>query len=101
MKSIKQTIFKKRYKLFIASSLKDKKIGMNRFKKSPKNCGMLFLYNEEIPDRKFTLEKTPFSLIVIFLNEKNEIVHIEKGSAKQKKLITGPYPSSKVIEIPA
>ena len=58
MKTIKQTILKKRYKLFVAKTLPDKKRGMNIFKKSPKGCGMLFVYNQDIPGRKFTLKNT-------------------------------------------
>jgi len=101
MKVIKQTILQKKYDLHVAISDKDKRIGMNRFKTKPKNQGILFQYGVEEPGRTFTLKKTPFDLIVIFLNNAGDIVHVEKGRARQRKLITCDKPSSRVIEIPA
>ena len=100
MKLINKTIFGKKYKLYIANSLRDKKKGMNIFKVPPKNTGMLFNYREDLENRKFSLAKTPFGLIVIFINAKGEIVHLEKGKAYQTKLIHCNKPSSIVIEIP-
>lgn len=101
MKLIKKTIFGKRYNLYIANSDSDKKKGMNIFKEVPKNTGMLFNYREELPGRSFSLKKTPFSLTVIFINNNQEIVHIEKGKPYQKKSIECIKPSSIVIEIPS
>jgi len=100
MKLINKTIFGKKYKLYVANSFRDKKKGMNIFKEPPKNTGMLFNYQQEVANRKFSLAKTPFGLIVIFINSKGEIVHLEKGKAYQPKLIQCDKPSSIVIEIP-
>jgi uncharacterized membrane protein (UPF0127 family) len=101
MKSIKQIINGKKYKLFIAKSKKDKSAGMNIFKTSPRKTGMIFLYRKEEANRSFVLSKTPFNLLVIFLNKNNKIVHQEIGKAKQKKSIVCNKPSIRVIEIPA
>lgn len=100
MRSIKQTIFGKKYNLLVAKTASQKKRGMNIFKSSPKKTGMIFIYRKEEKNLSFTLEKTPFNLLVIFLDRNNSIVHTEQGYAHQKKLIICPKPSIRVIEIP-
>ena len=100
MKIIKQTIFGKKYKLFVAKKNYDKKKGMNIFLKPPKRCGMVFPYDKEEKNRSFTLKKTPFSLLVIFLDANNKVVHVEKGYANQIKPIVCKKSSKTVIEIP-
>ena len=77
-----------------------KKIGMNIFKKSPIGCGMIFPYNKEEKERSFTLEKTPFDLLIIFLDSNNKIVKVEKAKKYQKKLVICKKPSCTIIEIP-
>ena len=100
MRKIKQRIFGKNYNILIAISNREKKNGMNIFSSAPKKTGMLFPYREEVPDRSFTLSKTPFSLLVIFLDKNKKIVYHEKANKYQKKPIVCKKPSMFVIEIP-
>ena len=100
MKTIKQVIFGKKYKLLVAISKRDKKKGMNIFLKQPNKTGMLFPYNNEIQNRSFTLSKTPFDLMVIFLDRNKNIIYREVGKRYQKKHIVCPHKSMFVIEIP-
>ena len=100
MKTIKQVIFGKKYKLLVAISKRDKKKGMNIFLKQPQKTGMLFPYKNEIKNRSFTLSKTPFDLMVIFLDRNKNIIYREVGKRYQKKHIVCPHKSMFVIEIP-
>ena len=100
MKCIKQKIFGKNYRLFVAKSKRDKKKGMNIFLSSPKKTGMIFPYRSEEKNRSFTLSKTPFMLRVIFLDKFNNIVHDEIGYPFQQRSIVCKKPSITVIEIP-
>ena len=100
MQKIKQTIFGKKYNLFVARSKNDKKKGMNIFLKQPKRTGMLFIYDVETPNRSFTLSKTPFPLLVLFLDKDQKIVYQELGKKYQKNSIVCKKPSMYVIEIP-
>ena len=100
MRSIKQTIFGKKYKLLIARTNKQKKKGMNIFAKSPKYTGMIFQYDKEESNRSFTLSKTRFPLRVIFLDKFNNIVYQAVGKKYQNAPIACKYPSLTVVEIP-
>ena len=84
----------------MAKKRSEKLIGMNIFSRPPKRTGMIFLYDKEEENRTFTLRKTPFPLLVIFLDEKNNIVYKEFAKAKQSKPIICKKPSKRVIEIP-
>tara|TARA_B100000674_G_C37820212_1_gene905406 strand:+ start:330 stop:638 length:309 start_codon:yes stop_codon:yes gene_type:complete len=99
MKTIKKNILGKNYNLFIAKTYQEKKIGMNIFKKPPKRTGMIFSYNEELPNRSFTLSKTPFPLYVIFLDKNNHVIYYEKCSANRKHPVVCKKPSLTVLEI--
>ena len=100
MKSIKKKIFGKNYNLLIAKTLKQKRNGMNIFRKCPPKTGMIFPYENEEPDRSFTLSQTPFGLLVIFLDKFNNVVYQEKAFRYQKKPVVCKKPSMTVIEIP-
>ncbi len=100
MKSIKQTIFGKKYKLLIAKTPKQKTKGMNIFSSCPKQVGMIFSYDSEQTNRTFHMKKTPFPLKIIFLDKFNNIVYQEIGNRYQSKPIICKKPSMTVIEIP-
>jgi uncharacterized membrane protein (UPF0127 family) len=100
MNTIKQIIFGKKYKLFVAKTASQKKKGMNIFLKSPVRCGMIFPYEREEINRSFTLSQTPFDLRVIFLDKNNNVVYQAVGKRYQKKPVVCKKPSMTVIEIP-
>lgn len=100
MKTLKQKIFGKNYNLLVAKTLKQKRNGMNIFRNCPPKTGMIFPYEKEESNRLFTLSKTPFSLLVIFLDKYNNVVYQEKAFKYQKKPVVCKKPSMTVIEIP-
>ena len=99
MQTIKQTIFGKKFKLYIAKTEKQKKKGMNIFSHPKKGIGMIFPYASEEANRSFTLSKTPFALHVIFLDKNNNIVYQERGRKFQHKPIVCAKPSMTVVEL--
>lgn len=99
-KKIKQVINGKRYDLFVANTQSKKTKGLSGIKKIPKNCGMIFPYKKEEANRSFTMRGVNFPLIIIFLDDKMNIVHQEKGLPGQRKSIICKKPSSCVVEIP-
>ena len=100
MNVIKQIIFGKKYKLFVAKTASQKKKGMNIFLKSPARYGMIFPYAREEANRSFTLSQTPFGLRVIFLDKNNNVVYQAVGKRYQKKPVVCKKSSMTVIEIP-
>tara|TARA_Y100000592_G_C5382794_1_gene274279 strand:+ start:28 stop:345 length:318 start_codon:yes stop_codon:yes gene_type:complete len=100
-KKIKQAINGKRYTLFIANTNLKKRKGLSGIKNIPRNCGMLFPYNKEEPDRSFTMKNVYFPLHIIFLDKNMNIVHQEKASPNQRNLVICKNPSMYVVEIPA
>jgi uncharacterized membrane protein (UPF0127 family) len=59
-KSIKQKILGKNYKLFVADTPSKRSKGLSGIKNIPNNCGMIFVYGEEKPDRSFTMKNVFF-----------------------------------------
>ena len=96
----KITINNKKYNLKVALTNKDKRIGLSNLKSIKRNQGMLFCYNALQKGRSFTMEKTNFDLLIIFLDNDFSEVYREKGKAKSKKRIQCNQPSQYVIEIP-
>ena len=97
-KKIKQKIKGKIYILYVADTPKKQIQGLSNMDISKKE-GMIFIYPDEQPDRLFTMAKTKHKLRLIFIDEKENIVHQEIGYPYQKKSITCKKPSKYVIEI--
>ena len=100
-KTINQSIKGKSYKLYVSDNPAKQKIGLSKHFRYPvkKNQGMIFIYKNEEPSRIFTMVNTKHKLKIIFINEKNEIVHEEIGLPGQYKKIMCEKPSKYVIEI--
>ena len=56
-KKIKQKICGKKYNLYVADTPKKRHVGLSKMPIN-KNEGMIFVYDEELPDRSFTMAKT-------------------------------------------
>ena len=99
-KKIKQLINGKRYNLLIADTKAKKIKGLSGIKKLPKYWGMIFPYPEAVNNRTFTMKGVCFPLMIIFLDNKMNIVYQEKAFPKQRNAVICKKPSAYVIEIP-
>ena len=95
---IKIPIAGKKYKLFVADTVKKKKIGLSKIKKLPKNHGMIFLYDKPTKNA-FTMRNTSIPLKIIFLDKNFKIVDSYDCRPHQKKLIKPMNNYTYVIEI--
>jgi len=99
------TINSRTFKLMIASSQKEKEVGLSETKSLLQDQGMIFLF--EKPDYySFWMKNMTFSIDIIYIN-KDEIVAIQSNVQPPKSLIESPIiytpiePSDKVLEIQA
>jgi uncharacterized membrane protein (UPF0127 family) len=97
-KKIKQKIKGKTYRLYIADTPKKQKTGLSNIDINKKE-GMIFIYPDEQTNRSFTMAKTKHKLRLIFIDEKENIVHQAIGYPYQTKSIKCKKPSKYVIEI--
>ncbi len=99
------TINSRTFKLMIASSQKEKEVGLSETKSLLQDQGMIFLF--EKPDYySFWMKNMTFPIDIIYIN-KDEIVAIQSNVQPPKSPIESPIiytpiePSDKVLEIQA
>ena len=88
----------KKYKLWVADTDVKRSIGLSRVKKLPKNCGMLFVYNELV-DHSFTMKNTSIPLLIIFLDSNFNIIQSFKCAPYTSKSINPNVKYRYVIEV--
>ncbi|MBI2613704.1 MAG: DUF192 domain-containing protein [Candidatus Levybacteria bacterium] len=96
------TINNHTFKLIIASSQKEREVGLSETKSLPQDQGMIFLF--EKPDYySFWMKNMTFPIDIIYIN-KDEIVTIQSNVQPPKNsespvIYTSEKPSDKVLEI--
>lgn len=76
MKKTKIKLGKKTYKVLVAETPEEKKIGLSKTSNLPEDCGMLFEYEEPQKELYFTMEDTSIDLDIIFLDSEGEVISV-------------------------
>lgn len=88
MKEINIEISDKEYKVLVAESEEDKRIGLSNIQSMDDNEGMLFDYSKDLQNHLiFNTKNMSFPIDVIFIDEEDEVVAVEYGEPESDELI--------------
>jgi len=100
LQTIKININAHQYQLEIAKTIPQHTAGLMNRKKICPNCGMLFVFNIEMP-LSFWMKNTYIPLDIIFLDKSGTVLNIAQGKPESLELINSVSPAKYVIEINA
>lgn len=88
MKEIKIEIADKEYKVLVAESEEDKRVGLSNIQSMDDDEGMLFDYSKDLQNLLiFNTKNMSFPIDVIFIDDEDEVVAVEYGEPGSDELI--------------
>lgn len=88
MRTINIEIADKEYKVLVAESEEDKRIGLSNIQSMDDNEGMLFDYSKDLQNHLiFNTKNMSFPIDVIFIDDEDEVVAVEYGEPGSDELI--------------
>lgn len=88
MRTINIEISDKEYKVLVAESEEDKRIGLSNIQSMDDNEGMLFDYSKDLQNLLiFNTKNMSFPIDVIFIDDEDEVVAVEYGEPGSDELI--------------
>ena len=88
MRTINIEISDKEYKVLVAESEEDKRIGLSNIQSMDDNGGMLFDYSKDLQNHLiFNTRNMSFPIDIIFIDDEDEVVAVEYGEPGSDELI--------------
>ena len=88
MRTINIEISDKEYKVLVAESKEDKRIGLSNIQSMDDNEGMLFDYSKDLQTHLiFNTKNMSFPIDVVFIDDEDEVVAVEYGEPGSDELI--------------
>ncbi len=88
MRTINIEISDKEYKVLVAESEEDKRIGLSNIQSMDDNEGMLFDYSKDLQNHLiFNTRNMSFPIDIIFIDDEDEVVAVEYGEPGSDELI--------------
>ena len=88
MRTINIEISDKEYKVLVAESEEDKRVGLSNIQSMDDNEGMLFDYSEDLQNHLiFNTKNMSFPIDVVFIDDEDEVVAVEYGEPGSDELI--------------
>ena len=92
------TIGDKKYKVCIADTEKERRIGLSKCKHLPEDGGMLFVFDSPVKEY-FTMKETSIDLDIIFIDEEGTVISVESVKAHSEDPVVCEREYQYVLEV--
>lgn len=88
MEKISITIGNKDYIVEVAKTEEEQQKGLSNRESLDSNAGMLFDFSDNVGEKSFYMKDTTIPLDIIFIDEDQDVISVQKGEPNNQELIT-------------